>query len=396
MSRILLAWELGAGLGHIQGLLPLAVELKARGHAPLIALKELTHAEALISPYDIPFCQAPLWLAPSNGPLSPMSYAEILQGFGFLEPSRLTGIARAWRNLVEASRAELLVLDHAPTALLATSGMGLPRVRYGMGFTVPPRAAPVPSYIAWETVPSERLVQAEESVLATINQVSRVLGSHELASFYELFASEDDFLQTVPELDHYPERVEARYWGPLVNTVGGAAPAWPGLKGKKIFVYIKPQWPELTKLLHTLKHLRCSTLVYAPGLAEHTRKQFETDTLKFADGIVNIEQARWQADLAICHGNFGTATAFLLAGKPLLCIPLHMEQYILSQRIHALGAGIAVNMRSRNSNFSQIIRRLLDETSYTDAAQGFAGKYRALDHTAQIGEMADRIEQLLH
>lgn len=396
MSKILLAWELGAGLGYIQALLPLATELKSRGHEPLFALKDLTHAESLISPYDISFCQSPLWMGPPNGPVSPVSYAEILQGFGFLDPVSLTSVAKAWRTLVETNHADILVLDHAPTALLATSGMSLPRIRCGTGFTVPPRARPIPSYISWEIIPSGRLIEAEDSVLTTINQVNKSLGSPELDSFQALFACEEDFLQTVPELDHYTERSDARYWGPLINTSGGATPKWPTIEGKKVFVYLKPQWSDLTKLLHMLKNLRCSTLVFAPGIGERTQKQFQTDSLQFTDDIVNIEHARQQADLAICHGNFGTTSAFLLAGKPVLCVPLHMEQYILSQRIHALGVGISVNSRARNTNFAKIIQTLLSEVSYTNAAQGFADKYGTLDNATQVSEMVERIEQFLH
>ena len=48
MSKILLAWELGADYGHVMRFATLARELTRRGHEPVLVLKDLTHAEALL------------------------------------------------------------------------------------------------------------------------------------------------------------------------------------------------------------------------------------------------------------------------------------------------------------------------------------------------------------
>jgi len=40
MARIELAWELGAGTGHFSTLLPIGLELKARGHELRFNLRE--------------------------------------------------------------------------------------------------------------------------------------------------------------------------------------------------------------------------------------------------------------------------------------------------------------------------------------------------------------------
>ena len=45
MSGILCVWELGAGYGHLGRLLPVALQLRERGHEVVFALRDLTHAE---------------------------------------------------------------------------------------------------------------------------------------------------------------------------------------------------------------------------------------------------------------------------------------------------------------------------------------------------------------
>ena len=39
--RVLLAWELGAGLGHARRLLTVALTLRARGWDPVVAAREM-------------------------------------------------------------------------------------------------------------------------------------------------------------------------------------------------------------------------------------------------------------------------------------------------------------------------------------------------------------------
>ena len=44
MARVLMGWELGGGLGHIGGLLPIAEGLAAQGHEPIFVVKNLPKA----------------------------------------------------------------------------------------------------------------------------------------------------------------------------------------------------------------------------------------------------------------------------------------------------------------------------------------------------------------
>lgn len=54
MSRILIAWELGADYGHISTFLPIALEMKRRGHEPILVLRDLCGAEKILGGTDCP------------------------------------------------------------------------------------------------------------------------------------------------------------------------------------------------------------------------------------------------------------------------------------------------------------------------------------------------------
>jgi len=61
MSRILLAWETCAYDGHVMRLATLPRELARRGHQSPPALRDLSHADALLGHEPLTVLQAPLW-----------------------------------------------------------------------------------------------------------------------------------------------------------------------------------------------------------------------------------------------------------------------------------------------------------------------------------------------
>ncbi len=101
----------------------------------------------------------------------PIGFAETLMRFGFFHPEALTGVCRAWRTLVDAVRPQLMVFDYAPTGMLATRGLRVPRVLIGESFSIPPRTEPMPIYRWWRPEPPARILEAERRVLANANAV---------------------------------------------------------------------------------------------------------------------------------------------------------------------------------------------------------------------------------
>ena len=59
MRTVLLAWEVGGGLGHLINLLPLARGLSGRGHRVVAVLRDLSKVEHVFQNIDIEILQAP-------------------------------------------------------------------------------------------------------------------------------------------------------------------------------------------------------------------------------------------------------------------------------------------------------------------------------------------------
>ena len=148
MSRILLAWELGDNLGHFSGIIPLAYELRKRGHEPILCLRDLSRIASAVKDAEFPLLQAPIWPEASRTS-PPLTYAELLLSFGYSEAKGLRNLINAWRNIISLTDPKLIIFDHAPTGLIASRGMGIPRALIGTGFFSPPRVTPFPLMRWW-------------------------------------------------------------------------------------------------------------------------------------------------------------------------------------------------------------------------------------------------------
>jgi UDP:flavonoid glycosyltransferase YjiC (YdhE family) len=102
-----------------------------------------------------------------------------------------------------------------------------------------------------------------------------------------------------------------------------------------------------------------------------------------------------EADIAITYASLATTTAFLLAGKPLLLLPGHLEQFLVARRVEEMGAGRLVNPEQAPGDLRAVLADLIDNPSWRSNAQAFAAKYAAFDQQAVIGNLVRRITEIL-
>lgn len=394
MARIVLAWELGGDYGHLARLLPLALELRRRGHTPLFVARDLGGAELLLGPHHFQWFQAPLWLGRLTNLPEPAAYTEMLMRFGFLNPRALTGIARAWRYLLAELRADLVVMDHAPTALLATRGLALKRVNLGDGFCIPPATSPLPLFRWWLRGNTARQADSEERVRQNANEVLFALGAPPLLHLHELFSADLAFMCSFAELDHYQGRGADAFSGPVFSLGQGVAADWPSGDGARVFAYLKAGYTALERVLGALREGPVRVLAHVPGASRDTLQRFTAPNLRFSEAPVDIEAARAQCDIAVCHGGQGTTAAMLLAGKPLLLLPMHMEQGMSAHRLEALGVALSAAPEGA-AQLGRLIKRLLAEPGFGQAARTFAAAHAGYDQAAAVADMAARCEALL-
>jgi UDP:flavonoid glycosyltransferase YjiC (YdhE family) len=321
-----------------------------------------------------------------------LAYSEMIMRYGYLAPEMLLPQLRAWRQIIQDAAPDLVITDHAPTALLAARSLGLVTARIGTGFCCPPVEDPEPPLMSWRRADAARAAESAHIVLAAINGALEAVGAPPLAALSQMHRADEDFVTTYAGLDHYAQRATPR-WGVILGAEGGDTPQWPTGRGPRVFAYLKAGLPQTDVLLRALRRKQCTALIYCPGLSAAQRANFERAGLRFAERPLDIDAATASCDLVICGGGHGTVCAALLAGKPLLIAPYLTEQGITSHNVEALGAGLSALM-GQEGHYGSLLTRLLMEPGFARAAQAFRAQHGAISQPQIVSAIADRCLEL--
>jgi hypothetical protein len=352
-----------------------------------------TSAAQILDKEGFTWLQAPYFPEQARqGP--PLTYADILLRFGYASASDLLGLTVAWRELMKLAGAQVVMTDHAPTALLAARTLDLPAVLFSSGFCVPPQQVPTPNMRPWLPLPTEQLAAIERPALASINAVLERFGKLPLGGIAQLFDVAEDTLLGFPELDHYAERGPARYWGNLPDAgIGDPAP-WPNMPGKRLFAYLRNECRHHESALAALHALGQPTVVFFPAAPESLISRFSAPHLVFVQSPVDLARTSREADAAITYASLSTTTRFLLAGKPALLLPSHLEQFLMAKRVEQMGAGLLIDPEKSPVELPQQLQKVVFDPFFAGNAQAFARKYAAFPQAVVIANLVRRIEEL--
>lgn len=394
MANILLGWELGRALGHAGRLKSLALPLIARGHSIAFVLRDLVHTQRQLADVGVPKFQAPFWQHRVEGlPPGEASLADILLSCGWIDAGAMNGLVDGWRALMQATRADLVVCDYAPAAVLAARSLGIPSAAVGAGFSMPPAGQPLPPLRDWESLPRERMAASEARVLDSANKVLARHGAPPLARASALLLGDAPLLCTWPELDPWRRAADSVHWyGPNVAPSAGRAPQWPAGVGPKVFAYLNGGHPEHGALLAALQAAGCRTLCYSPEVAGGARPPPGAENIAWAGGPVDLNKALPECAFVVCHAGESTVSQSLLAGRPLLLMPRTAESFLTARRVRELGAGINIDELARPLEWPAIVRGLVKDERYTQAARAFAQRYAGFDARRQAESLADALE----
>ena len=380
-QRILLAWELGAGYGHLMPLRAIAEQLRARGHGCAFAVRELDGAERLGLHRYGPVYPAPLAVGRIRNPVRVQtSYASLLHNCGFDQEDSLAGRLRAWRELMTLSGSSAVLGDHAPTALLAARSLGLPVAATGTGFTLPPPTSPLPAFPGLRLGASV-LARNEEQVLRLVNAALGRFGAAPLTSLRQLFDGVLAGLKTYPELDHYGLPRAAGYLG-LPDFSSGLEVDWGPSGEKRVLAYLRP-FAGLESLLDALARLPAQVLVRIAELDPARLASYQRPGLLFIDRDIWLRQAVEGCDAFINYGAHGATAEALLAGKPVLLLPNNVERQLLAARAQQLGAALVLNGNQKQP-VADALQQLLDDDGLRQAAARFATRHAGRDRSRII------------
>ncbi len=393
--KILYAWELGGGMGHISRAAPIIEGLRQAGHEVFVALRDLSNAGALLHSRDVHLLQCPLWLPQLKGAPESATYAELLFRAGFAHPTGLEGLTRAWLELYRALEPALLIADHAPNAFLAARGSTFRRALIGNGFFSPPRESPLPSFRTWEKINPRRIESADMHALQNANTVLERLALPKLDRLCDLLDVEEDFLCTWPELDHYPTRTGQTYWGPTMERQRGASPSYPEGEGRQVFCYVNSECKQLDALLGALRKSGLKALLFVPGISAERVRAWSSTKLRFSSQPLRMDEALAQADVVVNHAGEGSVAATILAGKPQLVLPMHAEQMITALNVSRNGVGLYALQDATEETMQSMLDTLLGDPRFRSSAAMIASKYATFVPEDTSKKMTERCEELL-
>lgn len=392
MARIAFAWELGAAFGHATACAALAGTLEARGHTSAFFFRELAQLASLPGAAGHEAFQAPVSRLEAEAP--PVSYADILLGCGYREPANLRSLLSRWIELLGAWNPDLVVADSAPTALLAARVLGLKRVAYGNGFAIPPRGSPLPPFRIDRAVDAAQVAASDTHALATVNRVLADRGAEPLAALAQQFETDEDFLCTFPELDHYGSRPRAGYWGPRYNVDTGSVAGWSYGEGKRVALYMRNEVPQLDAVIDAIVASGSRVAAFVPGLDAARRARLRSAKRVVADAPMRLQPLLENCDLFVSEGG-DTAAGALMSGVPQLVCPTQYEQSITALRLEQVGSALWLAPDAQTRDASAALGRMLDDPRFKVNARGYASRYGSFSPAEQRRRIVMRIEQIL-
>jgi UDP:flavonoid glycosyltransferase YjiC (YdhE family) len=388
MASIVFAWELGGHTGHVTTLLPIARALQSRGHEVRFLLRELKSGADLEGAAEIPRAAAPIWVGPGSYP-NPLNFGQILHNFGYQYPGSVRQLIDAWRERLAG--ADAVVANVAPAAHIAVLTLGIPSFEISQGFHVPPPSMPAPPLRHWEPAPRAELEAADRAILASVNATLAAHGAAPLSTIGELFDGRA-MLLTYPELDIYPERGPADYYGVPRSGEGSSVPDWPAGRGPRVFGYLYNYFAGLEPLLAALERAQARALLLCRGAHPDLVRKYEGGSVRVLNEPMSVSRVLPQADLVVCHGSHQMTAQALLAGKPLLMLPTQLEQFLIMRRVVRLGAGLGIDPLVPDADYGKAIEAL-GSGARGSVARAFAQRYAGHDADAALATMIQRIER---
>lgn len=334
---VLCTWEIGGELGHISRLSAIAKTLEKAGYRVIVALKDLSRAYPFFTGTSVTLMQAPVWLPKISLQRPIACQADALLLLGYLEPDPLECQMLAWRALVDAVQPDALVFDVSPTAMLALRDYALPKVVVGTGFSEPAPGAPL---VDWRPVPQDDglVARQEQRVLGVINQVLGRRGETPLACVGDVFRADLTLISNLRELDFYPQRPATRYC--LAAAPAIFAPMAFTTDKPRLVAYLKPEYPGFAQVVAALRQLEAEVIAICPMAPAGSLEQWQLPHVRFTRDLVNLPVLLAQADVFIGHGNAGTVRESLVAGTPVLVLPIQLEQWLTGKRLADLRVGV--------------------------------------------------------
>ena len=393
--HILIAWELGGGLGHITRISSIAAGFIAECCRVSLCLKDLSRAYEFVSHLPIGLYQAPAWLPQLRTDREPVCSSDILLHHGYGSAKGLFSLTMAWQSLFEILQPDLLVLDYAPTALLAARGWDMPKIVISSGFGERSPGLPDLCLRPWHEQGKELTLASEKLVVSVANRVLIKRGARLLKRVSDIYQVDHFFLFMIPEIDMQKDWESATYLRPPEEPGRMEPAAWPQGAGQKVFAYLKPSSVHCLATIQSIAELDCVGLIVCAGLSKKVMERFKRPGLEILTEPRYITKALEGADVVVCHAGKNTISQALLVGKPVLLIPEQLEQFLNSLQVEKQGAGTYIRKDASQDQIRDALAQLMNESRFREASQSLAKRNADLNQGDPVAKIVGYCEQLM-
>lgn len=380
MATVLLTYEFGAGLGHLNRLIAVGKRL-AGANRLVFALPDVGLGEPLVRRAlgdGVEIRVGVVWPAPTSPEARHVpthTFADVIRLFRFDEVDRLLAACRRWTELLREISPRLIIADFAPTLRLSAMDR-IPTVVVGNGYTVPPAGRPLPLLRPWETRAPPVSRANEGRLLSAVNEVRAKLSGPAVDSFADLFQGESTFVCTIAEFDPYRASRDAPALWPFNIPAMPRGRAFRDRTGAAVFCYLPGSHPALRPVLEALSGLDRRTEVYIQGADPRQVAGRCSPTVAIHTKPADFSKVLPEASLLLHHAGLGTAYAGLAAGVPQLVMPLNLEHLITTRGLE--GFEVATRLPTAPAPDAGSLRRACN-TLLGDAARQAAALKAAED-----------------
>lgn len=393
--RILAVAELGANWGHLLRLLPVIRALRGRGHVVRLATAKVDAARRLLAgePVEIVQCPGALVNAPvaARGGLD--AYARILDLCVFGSDAALALTLQQWDECLAAWPPDAVLTDFAPGALLAARLHRLPLVQLATGWEAPPPGPLLPIIRPWRQVDLRAVEALEASLCGRLNRWCEKSGVAPLRRLSDLYATGTQLLAVLAETDHFAPRAEANYIGPVFAADFGERVDWPVAKGgaaRKVLAYLAPDRRN-PAILHALNASGAQVVAVLPGTSEAGLGHLPNVRVQRAP--LQLAPLLRDADLVLGNAGHGMSAASLLAGIPLMVLPLNVEQALITRQLVATGAVVSLLDGVQSRGWQARIREAMASDGLRAAARTIAARHEGMSQARTVSTVIHAVEQ---
>jgi|GEM_PF-599281 len=393
-KRVLIGWELGAGLGHVGMLKPLARRLVSLGYEVIMALRDVGDAGEMLADTGAVLVQAPRWpQACPRGRDELKTLADVLYSIGFGEVDRLHEQAVKWHCLVRQVDPHMVIGEYSPTLALVAIG----RRKYitiGSGFTVPPPCLPLPPYRFWERDPPASSVTKERVLTDTVGVVRRELGLAPLPRLALLFGGDVTGVCTYPALDCYRLYRRQAVLGPLTDRTDD--PPTVDRQRSGAFVYLSGLAPDFDIIVEGLARPGVAIQAYVRDLQPTQRELMRAKGWTVHDAPQDLRAGLPGVAAVVHHGGLSTTHVAIETGTPQLVLPTSTEQVITAQGLVNLHLGLGLSRPQRTvESVADALARVVSNPVFRRRALDVAVGVRARREPGALDVLTERCGALL-